>query len=159
MRIGSDEHKERFCQHFIDTHERFDPDALPWPELEAAELERMRAVPFWQEVLHTERRAGAIVARFADTIGDPLVREAVELHGAEEGGHAPLLGVMISGYDLPAEEQPLEPLDGDPYLTFTDFGYGECLDAFLGFGVFQIARQARFLPEGLFQIFDRLMVE
>jgi hypothetical protein len=159
MKIGSEEHKVRFCQQFIDTHQRFDPHTLPWPELDAAELDRMRAVPFWQEVLHTERRAGAIVARFADTIRDPLVRDAVELQGVEESRHAALLAVMIRRYGLPAGEQPLEPLNGDPYVAFTDFGYGECLDSFLGFGVFQIARQARFLPEGLFQIFDRLMIE
>jgi hypothetical protein len=159
MNYGSDEHKERFCRQFIDTHQRFRPANLPWPELDAAELARMRAVPFWQEVLHTEKRAGAIVAAFAETVRDPLVREAVELQGVEESRHAELLGVMIERYGLPAEEQPIEPLGADPYLAFADFGYGECLDSFLGFGVFQIARQARFLPEGLFQIFDRLMLE
>jgi hypothetical protein len=66
---------------------------------------------------------------------------------------------MIRRYGLPAEEQPLEALNDDPYVGFADFGYGECLDSFLGFGVFKIAREAAFLPEGMFEIFDTLMLE
>jgi hypothetical protein len=159
MQIGSKEHKERFCRQFIDSHQRFEPEALPWPELDEDALARMRAVPFWQEVLHTERRAGAIVRAFAETITDPLVREAVDLEGIEEERHARLLAVMIQRYGLPAEEQPLEQIGPDLHTAFADFGYGECIDSFLGFGVFKIARQSEFLPETLFEIFDTLMLE
>jgi hypothetical protein len=159
MRIGSETHKERFCRQFIDSHQRFDPETLPWPTLDEEALGRMRAVPFWQEVLHTERRAGAIVRAFAETVEDPLVREAVDLEGVEEERHAQLLAVMIRRYGLPAVEQELEPIGADLYTAFADFGYGECIDSFLGFGVFKIARQSEFLPEPLFEIFDTLMLE
>jgi hypothetical protein len=159
MRIGSEAHKERFCRQFIESHQRFDPETLPWPELDETALGRMRAVPFWQEVLHTERRAGAIVRAFAETITDPLVRAAVDLQGVEEDRHAQLLGVMIRRYGLPAEERPLEAIGPDLHTAFADFGYGECIDSFLGFGVFKIARQSAFLPDKLFQIFDTLMLE
>jgi hypothetical protein len=159
MQIGSQAHKARFCRQFIDSHRRFDPESLPWPELDDGALERMRAVPFWQEVLHTERRAAVIVASYAATIADPLVREAVELQGVEEERHARLLGVMIRRYGLAAEEREIEWSGPDLYTAFADFGYGECLDSFLGFGVFEIARQSGFLPDTLFQIFDRLMLE
>ena len=159
MRIGSEAHKERFCRQFIDSHQQFDPETMPWPRLDDGALGRLRAVPFWQEVLHTERRAGAIVAAYGATIADPLVREAVELQGVEEDRHARLLGVMIRRYGLPAEERELEPVGPDLHTAFADFGYGECLDSFLGFGAFKIAREAEFLPEGLFAIFDTLMVE
>jgi hypothetical protein len=159
MQIGSEAHKERFCRQFIDSHQRFDPETLPWPELDEPALERMRAVPFWQEVLHTERRAGAIVRAFAATITDPLVREAVDLEGVEEARHARLIGVMVRRYGLAAEEKEIEPIGPDLHTAFTDFGYGECIDSFLGFGVFKIARQSEFLPEQLFTIFDTLMLE
>ena len=159
MRIGSEAHKDRFCRQFIESHQQFDAEELPWPELDEAALGRMRAVPFWQEVLHTERRAGAIVRAFAATITDPLVREAVDLQGVEEERHAQLLGVMIRRYGLDAVERELEPIGPDLHTAFADFGYGECIDSFLGFGVFKIARQSKFLPEELFQIFDTLMVE
>ena len=120
----------------------------------------MRAIPFWEEVLYTERRAGAIVDAYAQTIADPLVREAVALQGFEEARHADLLREMIRRYEIAAEERPLdEPLSTDLRRAFADFGYGECLDSFLGFGVFKIARRSGFLPEPLFEIFDMLMRE
>jgi hypothetical protein len=159
MKIGSDEHKQRFCHEFIATHCRFDPAALEWPDLDAAELGRLRAIPFWQEVLYTERRAGAIVAAYAATIADPLVREAVTLQGFEEARHAELLRLMIRHYGIIAEERLPETLSGDLFRAFADFGYGECLDAFLGFGVFKIARRAGFLPEAMFDIFETLIHE
>ncbi|MGH7046714.1 MAG: hypothetical protein ACREE2_10060 [Stellaceae bacterium] len=159
MKIGSDEHKERFCDQFIASHNGYDPETLPWPELDAAALSRLRTIPFWQEVLYTERRAGAIVDAYATTITDPLVRQAVLLQGFEESRHASLLRLMISRYGIAAEESPLDPLGADPYRAFADFGYGECLDAFLGFGVFEIARRAAFLPDPMFAIFDLLMHE
>jgi hypothetical protein len=159
MRIGSDAHRDLFCRAFTATYGDFRPDALPWPDLDAAALARLRAVPFWQEVLHTERRAGALVEAFAATIADPVVREAVALQGYEEARHAELLRIMIRRYGIEAAEQPLEPLGEDVETAFIDFGFGECVDSFLGFGVFKIAREAGFLPEPMFAIFDRLMHE
>jgi hypothetical protein len=159
MRIGSEEHKQRFCRDFIASHRRFEPAALEWPELDAAALDRLRAVPFWQEVLYTERRAGAIVGAYAETIADPLVREAVMLQGFEEARHAELLWLMIRRYGVVVEERQPDPPEGDLLHAFADFGYGECIDAFLGFGVFKIARRARFLPEPLFDIFEMLIHE
>lgn len=160
MRIGSEDHKERFCRQFIASHCRFDPAILPWPELDDDALGRLRSIPFWQEVLYTERRAGAVVAAYAQTIPDPLVREAVALQGLEEARHAELLRVMIRRYQIAAAELPLDEAIGpDLRRAFADFGYGECLDSFLGFGVFSIARRSGFLPEPLFEIFDRLMRE
>ncbi len=159
MKIGSDEHKKLFCRDFIASHCRFDPAGLAWPDLDAAELERLRGIPFWQEVLYTERRAGAIVAAYAETITDPLVHEAVTLQGFEEARHAELLRLMIYRYGIAAEERLPEPPSGDLRRAFADFGYGECLDAFLGFGVFKIARRAGFLPEAMFEIFETLIHE
>jgi len=159
LKIGSTEHRDLFCQNFLETYTEYDPETLPWPELEPIELERLRSVPFWQEVLHTERRAGAIVQAFAQSIGDPVVRRAVDLQGFEEARHADLLRVMIRRYGIVVEEQPLEPLHRDLEIAFKDFGFGECLDSFLGFGAFKLARQSHFLPESMFAIFDTLMYE
>jgi len=159
MKIGSEEHKRLFCREFIASHSRFEPAALEWPDLDVDALRRLRAVPFWQEVLYTERRAGAIVAGYAETIDDPLVREAVLLQGFEEARHAELLWLMIRRYDVAVEERQPDPPGGDLLRAFADFGYGECIDAFLGFGVFKIARRARFLPEAMFDIFETLIHE
>lgn len=159
MEVGSDAHRDLFCHDFIATYTAYEPCALPWPTLTDAELQRLKGVPFWEQVLHTEQRAGAIVQAFARTLADPLVRQAVELQGLEETRHAELLREMIRRYDIPAREQPLAPLGPDIGLAFRDFGFGECLDSFLGFGAFKLARQSAFLPESMFAIFDTLMFE
>ncbi len=156
---GSEAHKTVFCRQFIDTYQDYDPETLPWPELSEAELARLRGVPFWQEVYHTERRAGAIVDSFTEQVSDPVVREAVALQGFEERRHANLIRVMIERYGIDAHEQPIEAFPADLETAFIDFGFGECLDAFLGFGAFKTARESKFLPEGMFEIFDVLMFE
>ena len=129
IKIGSDQHRELFCREFIDSYSDYDPATMPWPALTAVELERLRSVPFWQEVLHTERRAGIIVQ------------------------------TLVRRYGIAVAELPLEPIAGDVELAFKDFGFGECLDSFLGFGAFKLARQSEFLPEGMFSIFETLMYE
>jgi len=159
IEIGSDEHKERFCREFVASHRRYRPESLSWPELDAAARERLCAIPFWSEVLFTERRAGTIVDAFATTIADPVVREAVALQGFEEARHADFLRLMIRRYGIAAEERSLEPPGRDPYRAFVDFGYGECIDSFLGFGVFAIARRSGFLPDPMFELFDTLLRE
>ena len=159
IRVGSDAHRELFCRQFIDSYTDYDPATLPWPTLSDADLARLRSVPFWQEVLHTERRAGMIVAAFAETVKEPLVRRAVDLQGREETRHADLLREMVRRYQIVVTELPLEPIAGDVELAFKDFGFGECLDSFLGFGAFKLARQSAFLPESMFSIFETLMYE
>ena len=159
IKAGSEAHKELFCRQFIETHELYDPDTLPWPALDEAALARLRGVPFWQEVYHTERRAGAIVDAFTPQVVDPIVKEAVALQGVEETRHAKLIRVMIERYGLNASEQPMEKFPADLETAFIDFGFGECLDAFLGFGAFKTARESQFLPEAMFEIFDVLMFE
>jgi hypothetical protein len=159
IKVGSEAHKELFCRQFLETHELYDPVTLPWPKLDDAQLGRLRSVPFWQEVYHTERRAGAIVAAFTPLVADPLVREAVALQGVEEARHAQLISVMIDRYGLDAAAQPIESLPENRETAFIDFGFGECMDSFLGFGAFKTARQSEFLPEGMFTIFDVLMFE
>ena len=159
MKIGSLEHRDAFCAHFVQTYLDYDPRTLPWPTLTGEALQRLQAVPFWEEVFYTERRAGAIVAAFTETVGDPVLKKALALQGEEETRHANLIRVMIDKYQLDAPERPMENLGPDIETRFKDFGFGECLDSFLGFGLFKIAWQAEFLPRELLEIFETLMYE
>jgi hypothetical protein len=159
MKIGSQEHRDAFCRHFVQTYTDYDPHTLPWPELDDTALQRLRAVPFWEEVFYTERRAGAIVAAFTQTVADPVLRDALALQGEEETRHAKLIRVMIEKYGLDAPERPLEDISENIERRFKDFGFGECLDSFLGFGLFKIAYQAEFLPKEMLRIFETLMYE
>ena len=42
MKIGSDEHKRRFCDAFIASHNPYAPELLSWPELDDGALEALR---------------------------------------------------------------------------------------------------------------------
>jgi hypothetical protein len=66
---------------------------------------------------------------------------------------------MIERYGIDAAERPLEDVRDNIETRFKDFGFGECMDSFLGFGVFKIAMQNEFLPREMFSIFETLMYE
>jgi len=159
VRVGSDAHRDLFCDSFIRSHRHFDPEALPWPDLEGEALDRVRGVPFWQEVLHTELRAIAIIDAFSRTLTDARVREAIELMSDEERRHGRLVQVLIDRYGIEIRPEALRPLPHDVEGAFIAFGYGECVDAFLGVGLFKMAREARFLPDSMFAVLDLLMEE
>jgi hypothetical protein len=143
----------------MQTYTDYDPTTLPWPTLDEEALQRLRSVPFWEEVFYTERRAGAIVAAFTATVEDPVLKEALALQGEEETRHAKLIRVMVEKYGLDAAERPLEDISDNIERRFKDFGFGECLDSFLGFGLFKIALQSEFLPKEMLKIFETLMYE
>lgn len=159
MQVGSQDHVNLFCETFIATHQQFEPETLPWPDLDAEQSELIRGIPFWQEVLYTEMRAITIIDAFRESVRDPRVRQAIELMADEEHRHERLIRHLLQRYGIHVAQRSLEPLSGDVETRFIDFGYGECVDAFLGLGFFKMARQAKLFPEPLFEIFDRLMVE
>lgn len=159
MKLGSTEHKELFCRRFIDTHLIYQPEQIPFPKLEEADLEKLRAIPFWQEALHTERKAGKMVNAFAETIDDPLIKEAIALQGREESRHAHLIQVLIDRYEIEIPDLPEINLPKKIETAFSDFGFEECLDSFFAFGLFDLARQVKYLPEPMFTIFDPILDE
>ncbi len=159
MKLGSEQHKELFCRSFIESHLTYEPETLPWPELDRVSLERLRSIPFWREALVTEREAGLMVSAFAETVEDPLIHEAIALQGLEEHRHGRLIEFLIRHYDIQIKEPSPIILPENLETAFLDFGYGECLDSFFAFGMFGIARQARYMPEQIFTIFDPVLHE
>jgi hypothetical protein len=158
MNDGTEAHKILFCQSFIESHRRFEPADLPWPILDEASIDRLRSIPFWSVALAAERNAGRMVAAFARTLEDPLIREATEVQGVEEDRHARLLDEMLRVYGISVAERPLPPADSRE-RAFLDFGYEECIDSFFGFGIFGLARKIQlFVPE-LTDIFEIVLLE
>src|SRR5579871_2931299 len=140
MTDGSEAHKTLFCQTFIDSYRAFEPAELPWPALDETSIDRLRSIPFWAAALRAERNAGEMVSRFAETLADPAIRQAMAMQGVEESRHGRLLETMLRVYNIPVEELPAIPITVTE-RAFMDFGYEECIDSFLGFGIFGLARR------------------
>ncbi len=157
MFVGSEEHKQLFCRTFVDSFVPFEPSELPWPDLDATSLARLRAIPVWSMALETEITAGAMLYGVAKTEADPLVRQAIELQAFEEERHGRLLACMVQRYGLNAEAKNAP--QKATRQAFVNFGYEECVDSFAGFGIFKLASDARILPDALTSIFTRLLVE
>lgn len=159
IKLGTREHKQLFCRSFLDTYLDYEPENLPWPNLDPVSLQRLQAIPFWREALLTESEAGVMVSAFAETITDPLIKEAIALQGREEHRHARLLRHLIERYDIEVSPLPEITVPDQIEAAFTDFGFGECLDSYFAFGLFDLARQARYMPERVFKIFDPILDE
>jgi hypothetical protein len=158
MKIGTPAHRDLFCTTFIDGHAAFEPESLPWPSLEQKYLDRLRAIPFWGVAKAMERKAGIMVSAFAQTLEDPLIREAVALQGVEEARHARLMSHFIKRYGLTAHE-PEVSAHTPSKEQFIAFGYEECVDFFMGAGLFRLATRLDIFPANLVSIFDAVLIE
>ena len=157
--VGSEEHKRLFCQTFIDTHQKYTPAELSFPEIDADSRARLLSLPIWDEAVNTERETAHKVQRMADFEPDPLVREAIALQGFEEGRHAALLDLLTRRYEIPVQRRSGEQDIRNVPWEFTRTEYGECFDAFFAFGLFAIARDSGFFPPPLVTLFDPIMQE
>ena len=156
--VGSIAHRDLFCSTFHATHRPFEPEQLPWPVLEQKHLDLLRAFPFWSFARSMEQEADRMIATFAKTLDDPVIRRAVELQGYEEGRHGRLLNYMLNHYKVTAASVPLSnlPVTRDDFVTF---GFSECTDSFVGFGGFALARMKQLFPKGLLDIFEQILFE
>jgi hypothetical protein len=157
MRIGSDEHKQLFCREFIAGHKPYEPPDMAWPELDEISLARLRAIPVWTMALEVEHSAGTMLAGFAKTEPDPLVRQALELQGYEETRHGRILAYMVQKYGL--NVHPRDVSEPPTRAAFVNFGYNECVDSFAGFGIFRLATEAKILPDALTTPLSRILIE
>ena len=141
LKVGSEEHKLLFCREFTRTFHPYEVRDVQWPHLDEANLERLRALPFWSEAVRSERTAGARVRAMADAERDPLLREAIAMQAYEESRHALLLESLMSHYGIAVPDGPGEkPRDAE--WGFLRMGYGECFDSFFAFGLFHVAAES-----------------
>ena len=157
-RRGSREHKELMCRFFTDSFKRFDPDSVDWPDLVPADLERLKALPVWEEAVKTEAQAALLVQAFGKKTKDVDLKEAIAMNGFEEGRHAALLAGLTKRYGIPVGEFDPTP-DVDAEWGFLKVGYGECFDSFFGFGLFALAKESGYFSPELVRIFDPIMQE
>jgi hypothetical protein len=51
MKIGSEVHKDLFCRSFMESYQEYEPEQLPWPQLDSVTLDRLKAIPFGRKPL------------------------------------------------------------------------------------------------------------
>ena len=159
LKIGSSEHKELLCRMFIETHDPFKPTEIRWPDLDAENLARLKAMPIWNEATRTEAATAVKVQSLGDTEKDPLLAKAISLQGYEEGRHAEVLQLLTRHYGIELASCPPPEVPTNPTRAFLRTGYGECMDSFFAFGLFRMGERAEYLPKAFVEIFDTIMQE
>jgi len=109
--------------------------------------------------VQTEGRARIRVLSYAERIGDPLLRRAVELDGFEEGRHKEVLSNLVAAYGIALAPEPEYRPPRHPEWAFMMTGFSECIDSFFAFGLFAVARRSGFFPPELVDTFEPVMQE
>lgn len=157
--IGSEAHKEAFCRMLLDTHNPYRPSILDWPILEPEARDRLAALPIWDIAMQTEGNARLRVLSYAETIADPLLREAIEIDGFEETRHKRVLSNLIQAYGIELAPEPEYLAPRRPEWAFLLAGFCECVDTFFAFGLFALAKQSGYFPTALVDTFEPVVQE
>ena len=159
IRIGSDEHVRAFSRMLLDTHDPYRPALIDWPKLSPDAQARLTGLPIWDIAVQTEGKASRRVNAYASKVAVPVLREAIELNGFEEGRHKTVLANMVAAYGIRLEPEPSYPEPRFPEWAFMVTGYSECIDSFFAFGLFELANRSGFFPPELVDTFDPVMRE
>jgi len=159
LRPGSEKHKTAFCRLLLDTHNPYKPAVIDWPRLDSEARDRLVSLPIWDIAVQTEGKASTRVLSYANSVADPLLREAVVLNGFEEGRHKQVLANLVEAYGIPLAPEPQYLPPRHPEWAFMVTGFSECIDSFFAFGLFAVARQSRFFPPDLIDTFEPIMQE
>ena len=156
---GSEAHKTAFCRMLLDTHNPYKPSVIDWPALDPEARGRLVGLPIWDIAVQTEGKARLRVLSYGQTIADPLLQQAIELDGFEEGRHKEVLSNLVQAYGIQLAAEPEYCRPRDPEWAFMVTGYSECIDSFFAFGLFAMAKRSGFFPPGLVETFEPVMQE
>lgn len=159
IRIGSDAHKRLFCRMLLDSHNPYKPAIMVWPKLGADALARITSLPIWDIAVQTEGRAMLRAKTYADTVADPLLREALTMDAGEEARHKVVLSKLVEAYGIALEPEPEYEVSKDPEWDWLVTGYSECIDSFFGFGLFESAKRTGYFPPELVETFEPVIQE
>jgi len=159
IRIGSREHLQMFCRMLLDTHNPYKPAVIEWPRLPPDALHRVTSLPIWDMAVQKEGCAAVSVESFAATVHEPLLRRALDMDGGEELRHKAVLSKLVAAYGIELQPEPDYPAPRDPEWGWLTIGYGECIDSFFAFGLFEVARRSGFFPPELIETFEPVIQE
>ncbi|MDA8049227.1 MAG: ferritin-like domain-containing protein [Rhodospirillales bacterium] len=159
LRPGDDAHKAMFSRMLLETFNPYKPAVIDWPDLDPEAKARLTGLPIWDIAVQTEGRARLRMLSYARTVADPLVRQALELNGWEEGRHKEVLARLVAFYGITLEPEPEYVEPKDPEWSYLVTAYGECIDSFFAFGLFEAARRSGFFPPELVETFEPVIQE
>jgi hypothetical protein len=159
VRVGSDAHKRLFCRMVLETHNPYKPSVIRWPRLEPPALARLTSLPIWDIAVQTEGRAAIRVETYSKQVGDPLLRQALEMVAGEEARHKTVLGRLVASYGIGLAPEPPYPPPTDPEWAWLVTGFSECVDSFFAFGLFEMARRSGYFPPELVDTFEPVIQE
>jgi hypothetical protein len=99
------------------------------------------------------------VCTYAESVGDALLRKAIELNGFEERRHRHVLANLVEAYGIKLAPEPVYEKPKNPEWAFMVTGYSECIDSFFAFGLFETAKRSGFFPEELVDTFEPVIQE
>jgi hypothetical protein len=159
VRIGSAAHLRMFSRMLLDTHNPYKPAVIDWPALDEAALARLTSLPIWDIAVRTEGYASIRVKTFAETVSDPLLREAMDMDAAEEARHKVVLSKLVEAYGIALEPEPPYPPPKKVEWAWLVTGFSECIDSFFAFGLFALAKQSGYFPAELVETFEPVIQE
>lgn len=159
IRIGSDAHKHMFCRQLLDTHNPYKPAVIDWPDLQPDALKRITSLPIWDIAVQTEGRAGIRAQTYANSVTDPLLRQALDMDAGEEARHKVVLSRLVEAYGIELAAEPDYPAPKHPEWAWMVTGYSECIDSFFAFGLFEAAKRTGYFPPALVETFEPVIQE
>ena len=157
--IGSEEHKRAFCGILVELFDPYKPSVRAWPKLSPDAQKRLTGLPFWDVAVQTEGYASARMQAMADTVSDPLIKEAIALNAFEEGRHKLVIRNMLQCYGIAIGTEKPYSEPHNPESLFIQTGYGECFDSFFAFGLFKMAKDSGYFPPELVEVFEPVIHE
>ena len=157
--LGSEAHKRAFCRMLLDTHNPYRPSIVDWPALEPEARDRLVSLPIWDIAMQTEGNASLRVLSYANSVADPLLREAIEIDGFEETRHKQVLSNLVAAYGIRLAPEPEYLPPKHPEWSFLLAGFCECVDTFFAFGLFALAKRSGFFPTELVDTFEPVVQE
>jgi hypothetical protein len=157
--LGSEAHKRAFCRMLLDTHNPYRPAIVDWPALEPEARDRLVSLPIWDIAMQTEGNASLRVLSYANSVADPLLREAIEIDGFEETRHKQVLSNLVAAYGIHLAPEPEYLPPKHPEWSFLLAGFCECVDTFFAFGLFALAKRSGFFPPELVDTFEPVVQE
>jgi hypothetical protein len=159
IRIGSPDHLRMFTRMLLDTHNPYKPAVIDWPKLEPDALKRVTSLPIWDIAVQTEGRASIRVKTFAETVDNPVLRDALEMDAAEEARHKVVLSKLVEAYGIKLAPEPDYDAPKNSLWAWLVTGYSECIDSFFAFGLFETARRSGYFPDELVETFEPVVQE